>query len=73
MSLRKLYNLREMNSFQVIAVTGLVMTLLAHLVLNAVHKVIPDFEMLYLCWAILFVGGYLRNVFAKPDDHHHHH
>ena len=72
MSLRKLYNLREMNSFQVIAVTGLVMTLFAHLVLNLVHKNIPSFEMLYICWAVLFIGGYLRNIFAKPDDHHHH-
>lgn len=73
MNLRKLYNLREMNSFQIIAVTGMVMTFVAHLVLSLLEKDIPDFEMLYFCWLVLFIGGYLRNVFAKPEDHHHHH
>lgn len=74
MDLRKLYDLRAMNSFQVIAVTGLTMTLLAHLVLHLVGKVIPDFELLYPCWLALFGFGFLRNVFVKPgeDDHHHH-
>ena len=75
MNLRKLYSLREMNSFQVIALTGLVMTLLANLVLHLVGKVIPDFELLYLCWLVLFIFGFLRNVYVRPgeDDHHHHH
>jgi hypothetical protein len=73
MDLRKLYDFRAMNSFQVIAITGLVMTLLAHLILSFLNKEISSFGKLYLCWVLLFTGGYLRNIFAKPDDHHHHH
>jgi hypothetical protein len=72
MDFRKLYDLRAMNSFQVIALTGLVMTALAHLILNLVHKNIPSFELLYPCWLVLFSFGLLRNLFSKPDDHHHH-
>ena len=70
----KFYNPREMNTFQVIAVTGLIMTALAHLVLKLVHKEITSFEMLYACWLVLYIFGLLRNLYAKPhDDHHHHH
>ena len=70
----KFYNPREMNSFQVIAVTGLIMTGLAHLVLLVVNKEIPSFELLYACWLALYVIGLLRNLYAKPhDDHDHHH
>jgi hypothetical protein len=70
----KFFNPREMNSFQVIAVTGLIMTSLAHLVLLVVDKEIPSFELLYACWLALYVIGLLRNLYAKPnDDHDHHH
>lgn len=72
MNLKKLFQLREMNTFQVIAVTGFVMTLVAQAVLHFLNKTIPNFEWLYICWLILFIGGYLRNITAKPDDHHHH-
>ena len=69
----KIYNPRQMNSFQVIAVTGLIMTGLAHLVLHLLNKQIPSFELLYVCWLVLYTFGLLRNLFVKPDDHHHHH
>jgi len=69
----KIYNPRQMNTFQVIAVTGLIMTGLAHLVLQVLKKDIPSFEMLYVCWLVLYLFGLLRNIFAKPGDHHHHH
>lgn len=70
----KFFNPRQMNTFQVIAVTGLIMTGLAHLVLRLVNKEIPSFEMLYGCWLVLYFFGLLRNLYAKPhdDDHHHH-
>lgn len=73
MSSGKFFNPREMNSFQVIAVTGLIMTGLAHLVLIVVNKVIPSFELLYVCWLALYIIGLLRNLYAKPNDHDHHH
>ena len=72
MDLRKIYDLRAMNSFQVIALTGLVMTAIAQLILMLIGKEIPSFELLYPCWLVLYIGGLLRNIFAKPDDHHHH-
>ncbi len=74
MNTGKFYNPREMNSFQVIAVTGLIMTALAHLVLEIVNKQVPSFELLYVCWLVLYIIGLLRNLYVKPhDDHHHHH
>ena len=73
MDLRKFYNVREMNSFQVIALTGLIMTGLAQLALQLVEKEIPGFERLYICWLVLFIFGLLRNLFVKPHDDHHHH
>ena len=74
MDLRKIYSPRHMNTFQVIAVTGLIMTALAQLVLMLIGKVIPNFELLYPCWLVLYVFGLLRNIYVKPhDDHHHHH
>ena len=72
MSSGKFYNPREMNSFQVIAITGLIMTGLAHLVLLILKKVIPSFELLYVCWLALYIIGLLRNLYAKPHDHDHH-
>ena len=74
MDLKKIYNPRHMHTFQVIAVTGLLMTALAQLVLTLVKKDIPHFQWLYLCWLALYVFGLFRNIYAKPtDDHHHHH
>lgn len=70
----KFFNPREMNSFQVIAVTGLIMTGLAHLVLLVVKKEIPSYELLYACWLALYAFGLIRNLYAKPNhDHDHHH
>lgn len=73
MDLRKIYSPRHMNTFQVIAVTGLIMTGLAQLILMFIGKIIPNFEMLYPCWLVLYVFGLFRNLYAKPHDDHHHH
>ena len=70
----KFYNPRRMNTFQVIAVTGLLMTAVAHLVLRVLNREVPSFELLYFCWLVLYLIGLFRNLYAKPNnDHHHHH
>jgi len=73
--LSKLYRPSALNSFQFIALTGLVMTGAAHLILHFfVNKPMPaGFNWLYVCWTVFYLIGTLINFFGKPDEHHHHH
>lgn len=73
MKLSKLYDIREMNSYQFLALTGLVMTLLAHLILLLVHKKIANFQALYVVWLVSFSLGTIANLRSKPGQEHHHH
>ena len=75
MKLSKIYDPREMNSYQFVAATGLVMTLLAHLILALIGKSINNFAALYICWAVFFTLGTIANYNSNPsknDPHHHH-
>lgn len=69
----KIYNPKEMNSFQFIALTGVIMSALAHLLLHLWGKNIESFNYLYLCWGALFVFGAIQNLRHQGQDHHHHH
>ncbi|WP_018478591.1 hypothetical protein [Pontibacter roseus] len=75
MKLSKIYDPREMNSYQFVAATGLVMTIVANLILLLIGKSIESFSALYLCWFVFFGAGTLANLNSKPSDqdHHHHH
>lgn len=73
MKLSKLYDPREMNSYQFVAATGLVMTLLAHLILALIGKTINNFGALYICWLVFFIFGSIVNYRSRPDEHDHHH
>ncbi|QNF35354.1 hypothetical protein HUW51_22520 [Adhaeribacter swui] len=73
MKTSKLYNFKEMNSYQFIAVVGLVMTLVAHAILEIANKHIASFNALYACWLGVFIIGAIINFNTKPDDHGHHH
>ncbi len=75
MKLSKIYNPQEMNSYQFVAVTGLVMTVVAHIILIFLGKFIESFEALYLCWVVFFVLGTIANLRddGQGHDHHHHH
>ncbi|WP_240676178.1 hypothetical protein [Botryobacter ruber] len=73
MKLSKIYNFREMNSYQFVAVTGLVMTVVAHIILALIGKRVENFEALYLCWTVFFALGTIANYRSKPEDHDHHH
>lgn len=73
MKFSKLYNFKEMNSYQFIAVTGLVMTIAAHLILYVQAKEIQSFWALYLCWLVVFILGSIANFRSKPGEGHHHH
>lgn len=69
----KLYNFREMNSYQFIAVVGIIMTLAAHLILFLTGKHIASYWALYACWLVVFIIGAIINFNTNPEDHHHHH
>ena len=69
----KLYNFKEMNSYQFIAVVGLIMTLVAHGILLLMDKQISSFSALYACWIGVFIIGAIINFNTKPGDHHGHH
>lgn len=73
MKLSKIYDPREMNSYQFVAATGLVMTLVANIILLFLSKTVDNFNVLYLCWAAFFILGTVANYSSKPEDHHHHH
>lgn len=73
MKLSKIYDPREMNSYQFVAATGLVMTLLANLILLLLSKTVDNFNALYLCWVVFFTLGTVANYNSKPGDHDHHH
>lgn len=74
MDFNKLYRPSALNSFQFIALTGLLMSAGAHLILRfGVGQVPAGFGWLYVCWLGLYAFGTLRNLYGKPSSGHHHH
>ena len=75
MNLEKLYHPSALNSFQFIALTGLIMSAAAHLIIKyVVENPLPaGFNWLYVCWVGFYIFGTLLNFFGKPSDGHHHH
>jgi hypothetical protein len=70
----KLYRPSALNSFQFIALTGLLMSAGAHLILHFFVGRMPEgFNWLYACWTVFYLFGTLKNLFGKPDEPHHHH
>jgi hypothetical protein len=70
----KLYRPSALNSFQFIALTGLLMSAGAHLILYFfVGRIPAGFNWLYACWTVFYIFGTLINYFGKPNDGHHHH
>ena len=74
MDYSKLYRPSSLNSFQFIALTGLLMSAGAHLLLYYFADHLPaGFNWLYVCWTGFYAVGTLINLFGKPDEEHHHH
>ena len=74
MDFSKLYRPSALNSFQFIALTGLLMSAGAHLILHLfVGRLPAGFYWLYVCWLGLYLFGTIKNLFGKPDEPHHHH
>ena len=74
MDFSKLYRPSALNSFQFIALTGLLMSAGAHLILHFfVSRMPAGFSWLYVCWMGLYLFGTLKNLFGKSDEPHHHH
>ena len=74
MDFNKLCRPNALNSFQFIAVTGLLMSGAAHLILHYfTHSTPAGFNWLYVCWTGFYVVGTLINLFGKPNEGHHHH
>ena len=70
----KLYRPSALNSFQFIALTGLLMSAGAHLILHFFVGHAPaGFSWLYVCWLGLYLFGTLKNLFGKANEPHHHH
>ena len=74
MDYSKLYRPSALNSFQFIALTGLLMSAGAHLLLYYFADHLPaGFNWLYVCWTGFYAVGTLITLFGKPDEEHHHH
>lgn len=67
--------MKQMNSFQVIAIFGIIFSLVAHVILWILDKKVEHFVYLYPTWVAVFIGGMLINPYLSKydDDHHHHH
>ena len=73
MDFSKLYRPSALNSFQFIALTGLLMSAGAHLILHFfVGRTPIGFNWLYVCWLGLYLFGTLKHLFGKPNEPHHH-
>ena len=77
MDFSKLYRPSALNSYQFIALTGVLMSAAAQLILRLFYsrQALPaGFGWLYVCWTALYVVGALLNLFGKPGGggHHHH-
>ena len=73
MDYSKLYRPSALNSFQFIALTGLLMSAGAHLILYFFVGHAPNgFNWLYVCWIGFYLIGTVINLFGKPDEPHHH-
>ena len=74
MNFDKLYRPAALNSFQVVAVVGLLMSAGAHAILHFGVRAVPaGFSWLYVCWVGFYGFGTLVNYFSKPAPPHHHH
>ena len=64
-----------MNSFQVIALFGIIFSVVAQIILWVLNKNVEHFVYLYPTWVAVFIGGMLINPYLSKydDDHHHHH
>lgn len=73
MDFAKLYRPSALNSYQFIAIVGLLMTAGAHLILHFIaDRALPGYNWLYVCWLGLYILGSLLNLFGKPGQPHHH-
>lgn len=74
MDFSKLYRPSALNSFQFVALTGVLMSAAAHVLLAVfVGRVPPGFGWLYVCWAVFYAGGTALNYLGRPSAGHHHH
>ena len=65
--------MKNMNSFQVIALVGIIFSLVAHGILWLMDKTVVNYIYLYPTWAAIFIGGMLLNPYLSNHDDHHHH
>jgi len=65
--------MKNMNSFQVIAIFGIIFSVVAQGILWVLDKTVDHYIYLYPTWVAVFVVGTLLNPYlSKHDDHHHH-
>jgi hypothetical protein len=64
----------ELNFFQTIAFTGLIVSLLAQGGLKMIEKQVNNFEYLYIIWVVVFlIGTGIKFYYRNSDEAHHHH
>jgi hypothetical protein len=64
----------ELNFFQTIAFTGLIVSFLAQGGLKVIEKQVNNFEYLYIIWVVVFmIGSGIKFYYRNSDEAHHHH
>ena len=70
-ALKRLIILKQMHSFQVIATFGFIMSVLAHVIMLLLNRQVPSFLYIYPTWVLVFISGYILNLFQNNSGHHH--
>jgi hypothetical protein len=65
--------MKKLNSFQVIAIFGIIFSVVAQVILWILDKTVEHYIYLYPTWVAVFIVGMLINPYlSKYDDDHHH-
>lgn len=65
--------MKNLNVIQTLSVTGIVFSIIVHIILTLINKHIDFIWALYPTWVIVFIIGYIFRVLQKDEDDHHHH
>ena len=65
--------MKNMNSFQVIALVGIIFTFVAQGILWVIDKTVDHYIYLYPTWVAIFIIGMLLNPYLSKHDERHHH
>ncbi|MFN3403237.1 MAG: hypothetical protein ACK40G_04025 [Cytophagaceae bacterium] len=62
-----------MNGLQKLSVTGIIFSIIVHIILLLINKHIDDMWLLYPTWTAVFLVGLIFRITGKDQIEEHHH